>query len=65
MSALPYSGAAGGVAASLTALCNAQSVNGIDFFLDTIQFTQQLQNAGIVITGEGALDAQTLEGRSL
>lgn len=64
MSALPYSGAAGGVAASLTALCNARAVNGIDFFLDTIQFTQQLQNAGIVITGEGALDAQTLEGKA-
>lgn len=64
MSSLAHSGAAGGVAASLAALCNAQPVNGIDFFLNAIQFNQQLQNADIVITGEGSLDGQTLEGKA-
>lgn len=64
ISSLPHSGAGGGVAASLVALCNAKSVTGIDFFLDAIQFDAQLKNADIVITGEGSLDAQTLEGKA-
>lgn len=64
ISSLPHGGAAGGIAASLTALCNAKSVNGTDFFLDIIRFNEQLQEADIVITGEGSLDAQTLEGKA-
>ncbi len=64
ISSLPFSGAAGGVAASLAALCNAKAVNGTDFFLDIIRFDDLLQNADIVITGEGSLDAQTLEGKA-
>lgn len=64
ISSLPCSGAAGGVAASLAALCNAKAVNGTDFFLDIIRFNDLLQGADIVITGEGSLDAQTLEGKA-
>ncbi|MCH5717152.1 glycerate kinase [Niabella hibiscisoli] len=64
ISSLPHGGAAGGVAASLAVLCDAKIVNGIDFFLDAIQFNQLLQQAYLVITGEGALDAQTLEGKA-
>ena len=64
ISSLPFSGAAGGVAASLAALCNAEAVNGTDFFLDIIRFNDNLEDADIVITGEGSLDAQTLEGKA-
>ncbi|WP_245957798.1 glycerate kinase [Niabella yanshanensis] len=64
ISSLLHSGAAGGIAASMAALCNAKMVNGTDFFLDIIQFNDQLQYADIVITGEGSLDAQTLEGKA-
>jgi glycerate kinase len=64
MSSLPHGGAAGGIAASLAALCNAKAVNGTNFFLDIIRFDDLLQGADIVITGEGSLDAQTLEGKA-
>lgn len=63
-SSLPFSGAAGGVAASLAALCNAKAVNGTDFVLDMIRLNDQLQGADIVITGEGSLDAQTMKGKA-
>ncbi len=64
MNSLPHSGAAGGVAASMVALSGAKAVNGIDFFLDALPFNRQLLQADIVITGEGSLDAQTLEGKA-
>ena len=64
ISALPHSGAAGGIAGSLAALCNAKAVDGTNFFLDIVQFNDQLQDTDIVITGEGSLDAQTLEGKA-
>lgn len=64
ISSLPFSGAAGGVAASLAALCNAKAVKGTDFVLDMIRLNDQLRGADIVITGEGSLDAQTMKGKA-
>jgi glycerate kinase len=58
-----YGGAAGGTAAGLKALLNAKLVNGIDHFLDMICFEDALQQADLVITGEGSIDLQTLEGK--
>lgn len=63
MAALKYGGAAGGVAAGLAAFLNAELVSGIEFFLDTIFFHAELQKADLVITAEGSLDAQTMEGK--
>jgi len=63
MAALKYGGAAGGVAAGLAAFLNAELVSGIEFFLDTIFFHTELQKADLVITAEGSLDAQTMEGK--
>jgi len=63
MAALKYGGAAGGVAAGLAAFLNAELVSGIEFFLDTIFFDAELQKADLVITAEGSLDAQTMEGK--
>lgn len=59
-----YGGAAGGTAAGLNALFNAQIVNGIDFFLETTRFDDDLQKADLVITGEGSIDLQTLDGKA-
>lgn len=63
MSQVPHGGAAGGVAAGLCALLKAQTVNGIDHFLDTTRFDAALQRADLIITGEGSIDLQTLEGK--
>jgi glycerate kinase len=59
----PHGGAAGGVAAALAAFCNAQLVNGIEYFLDLTGFDAALNKADIVITGEGKIDEQTLAGK--
>lgn len=63
MSSLPYSGAAGGAAAGLTAYTHAKPVNGIDLFLNEMHFDEVLEKADLVITGEGSIDKQTLEGK--
>ncbi len=64
MAAVKYGGAAGGVAAGLYALMEAKLVNGIDFFLDLTGFDTALQQADLVITGEGSIDTQTLQGKA-
>lgn len=63
MAAIKHGGAAGGVAAGLAAYCKAKLVNGIDYFLSITGFEEALQKADIVITGEGKIDAQTLQGK--
>ncbi|HET9745180.1 MAG TPA: glycerate kinase [Chitinophagaceae bacterium] len=63
ISALKYGGAAGGVAAGLYALLNAELVNGIEQFLLLTHFENALDEADIVITGEGSIDMQTLQGK--
>ena len=63
MSALKHGGAAGGVAAGLSALLNAHLVNGIDYFLQSTGFEKELAMANLVITGEGSIDLQTLHGK--
>jgi glycerate kinase len=37
---------------------------GIDLVLDLVGFREALPGAGLVITGEGSLDAQTLHGKA-
>ena len=63
ISAIKHGGAAGGVAAALSALLNAQLVNGIDYFLSLTGFESVLENTDLVITGEGSIDEQTLQGK--
>src|SRR5205085_1901859 len=63
MAVIKYGGAAGGVAASLHSLLNVRLVNGIDYFLEVTGFEKELKKADMVITGEGSIDEQTLEGK--
>jgi len=63
MSALKHGGAAGGVAAGLHTFFNAELVNGIDYFLQATGFEKELAKANMVITGEGSIDMQTLQGK--
>lgn len=64
IAAVQHGGAAGGVAAGLYGLLNAQLVNGVDYFLAIASFEKELKKASLVITGEGSIDKQTLQGKA-
>ncbi len=57
------SGAAGGLGGGLIAFCNAKLKSGIDAILDIIDFENEIKDASIIITGEGAIDRQTQKGK--
>jgi glycerate 2-kinase len=63
ISGIKHGGAAGGTAAGVAALLQAQLVNGIDYFLSVTGFDAALAKADLVITGEGSIDLQTLQGK--
>jgi glycerate kinase len=63
MSAIKYGGTAGGAAAGLFAFVNAKLENGIEYFLDLTGFDKALEKADLVVTGEGSIDEQTLQGK--
>jgi len=63
MSVIKYGGTAGGAAAGLYAFLNARLVNGIDHFLQLTGFDEALEKSDLVITGEGSIDEQTLQGK--
>ena len=62
---VPMSGAAGGLAGGLWARYDARILSGAAWVLDAIGFDDRLGRARAVITGEGRLDAQTLEGKAI
>lgn len=64
IAAIKHGGAAGGVAAGLHACLRANLLNGIDYFLNITNFNEALENAELVITAEGSIDAQTLQGKA-
>ena len=58
----PGAGAAGGLGfAGL--LLGGRTVSGADYFLDLLDFETHLQGCDLVITGEGRMDDQTLNGK--
>ena len=63
MSAIIHGGAAGGMAAGLSTFIKAELVSGIDYFLKVMDFEKVLKDVDLVITAEGSLDDQTLEGK--
>ena len=60
---MPGAGAAGGLGYAFLQYMNAECRSGIDLLLDTIHFDDMLQDADLVITGEGSADRQTLMGK--
>ena len=60
---LKHGGAAGGITAAMHALLNAQLVSGSEYCLTLSHFHDNLLQAGIVITGEGKIDGQSLRGK--
>lgn len=56
-------GAAGAMAAGLMAFLGGRIASGIELLLAHNHFDDHLQQAALVITGEGQLDSQTLHGK--
>jgi glycerate kinase len=61
---MPGAGAAGGVGGGLVAMLGAELVPGAELVLDTINFDERIKDADLVITGEGRLDRQSLQGKA-
>lgn len=64
-SVCPGAGAAGGLGFALLAFCKAKFAAGIDIVLDVCGFEKELQDADLVITGEGRIDGQSVCGKVL
>lgn len=62
--AAPGAGAAGGVGYAALAVLGAHPRSGVEVVLELVGFHAQLAGAGLVITGEGRLDEQTLRGKA-
>jgi glycerate kinase len=56
-------GAAGGLGFGLMTFANAQLVPGFELIAQHMQLAQRIQNADMVFTGEGRMDAQSLQGK--
>ncbi|GHD78393.1 glycerate kinase [Salinibacterium amurskyense] len=63
IAALPGIGAAGGTAAPLITLFGAELVRGAQLVADTIGLSEVIGTADVIISGEGRLDAQSLDGK--
>jgi len=61
--ATPRSGPAGGLAGGLHAFLGAELLNGAALVLDFIGPAARFEKADLVLTGEGRLDAGTLDGK--
>jgi glycerate 2-kinase len=59
----PMTGAAGGLSGGLWAKHDARLHHGASFVLDAIGFDERMRAAAFVVTGEGRIDEQTLEGK--
>ncbi|HAS40783.1 MAG TPA: glycerate kinase [Microscillaceae bacterium] len=60
---LPGAGAAGGIGGGMVAMFGARLVSGIDLFIDWFGLEAKVQQADVVITGEGQLDEQSVQGK--
>ena len=61
----PGAGAAGGLGAGLVAFLDARMQSGIDLVLDAARFEVRAAGADWLLTGEGRIDAQTLQGKAI
>ena len=62
---VPMTGAAGGLAGGLWAHRGARLLPGAAYVLDAIGFDERMRQAAFVVTGEGRLDEQTLQGKAV
>lgn len=60
----PGAGAAGGLGFGLISFCGAKVRPGFEVVAEFIDLESAIRRADVVITGEGSLDRQTLEGKA-
>ena len=60
---LPGSGAAGGLGFGLTAFANGAMESGFDLFASLAELDRNLNEADLIVTGEGSLDVQSVMGK--
>ncbi len=63
LASTPGAGAAGGLGFGLLRFAGATLVCGFDLIAEITGLEKHIQNAELIITGEGSLDAQTLHGK--
>jgi glycerate 2-kinase len=61
---VPMTGAGGGLSGGLYAYRGARLVPGAPFVVDAVGFDRRMRASAFVVTGEGRLDEQTLEGKA-
>ena len=61
---LQGAGAAGGLGGGMVAFLDAELRAGVDIILDTVGLDDALEGADLVLTGEGALDYQTVYNKA-
>ena len=60
----PGAGAAGGLGFGLLSFCGAKIRPGFDVVAKAVKLETKMKDADLVITGEGSLDRQTIEGKT-
>src|SRR5207245_2079482 len=60
----PGAGAAGGLGFGLLSFCGATIRPGFDVVAEAVALESKMKDVDLVITGEGSLDRQTLEGKT-
>ena len=61
---VPGAGAAGGMGAALLAFLGARLRPGVDIVVEAVGLDSLIQDADLVITGEGRMDSQTIHGKA-
>ncbi len=60
----PGAGAAGGAGWGLMTFCKANLKKGIKLILDALNFSEIIDGADLIITGEGRMDNQSVQGKA-
>ncbi len=61
---IPGTGAAGGLAAGLFAFLNGKLEPGASVLINAVYLRDKIQNAQLLVTGEGQIDAQSVRGKT-
>ncbi len=64
LTTMPRTGAAGGVSGAL-AILGVPLQSGIKTILDKVDFKNKATGASLIITGEGSVDSQTINGKTI
>ena len=65
ISGISGGGAAGGIGAGLVGFLNAKLTQGIELILNIMRFDELIENADLIITGEGRIDSQSCDGKAI